>query len=87
MDGDETRKERAALMVIVVFAVLALVSVLAAFSYYCYIRAKVSKHRKALKSKSYPFSLLSSSLRLDPFFFQRKGTRRRKRPAASAAER
>ncbi|KAG1346725.1 putative Proline-rich receptor-like protein kinase PERK9 [Cocos nucifera] len=51
MDGDETRKERVALLVIVLFAVLALASVLSAFSYYCYIRAKVSKHRKALKKE------------------------------------
>ncbi|XP_008789341.2 probable serine/threonine-protein kinase PBL7 isoform X1 [Phoenix dactylifera] len=51
MDGDETRKERVALVVIVVFAVLALASVLAALSYYCYIRAKVSKHRKGRKKE------------------------------------
>ncbi|KAL9458156.1 hypothetical protein AB3S75_007086 [Citrus x aurantiifolia] len=45
MEGDDEyrRKERLALVVIVVVASLALASLLVAFSYYCYIRNKVSK--------------------------------------------
>ncbi|KAH9791371.1 protein kinase domain-containing protein [Citrus sinensis] len=45
MEGDDEyrRKERVALVVIVVVASLALASLLVAFSYYCYIRNKVSK--------------------------------------------
>lgn len=42
-DDEYRRKERVALVVIVVLASLALASLLVAFSYYCYIRSKVSK--------------------------------------------
>uniref|UniRef100_A0A1D1Z0U9 Serine/threonine-protein kinase PBS1 n=1 Tax=Anthurium amnicola TaxID=1678845 RepID=A0A1D1Z0U9_9ARAE len=47
--GDEGRRESVVLVVIVVLAVLAVSSLLVAFSYYCYIRSKVSRHRKSLK--------------------------------------
>lgn len=45
-DAQYERKERAALVIIVVLASLALASLLVAFSYYCYIRNKVSKRLK-----------------------------------------
>ncbi|XP_020574479.1 probable serine/threonine-protein kinase PBL23 [Phalaenopsis equestris] len=48
MDVEEWRKERLALVLIFVLAVLAVSSLLIAFSYYCYIRYKVSIHRKSL---------------------------------------
>jgi len=54
MEGDERREEAVALLVIIVLAILALTSLLVAFSYYCYIRSKVSKHRKSLKSGDHP---------------------------------
>ncbi|KAG6525032.1 hypothetical protein ZIOFF_014984 [Zingiber officinale] len=49
MDAEERREESATLVVIVVLAVLALASLLFAFGYYCYIRSKVVRRRKALK--------------------------------------
>ncbi|PKI44003.1 probable serine/threonine-protein kinase PBL7 [Punica granatum] len=46
-DAEYRRKERTALAIIIVMASLALASLLVAFSYYCYIRNKVSKrHHK-----------------------------------------
>ncbi|XP_030475101.2 probable serine/threonine-protein kinase PBL7 [Syzygium oleosum] len=45
-EGEYERKERAALVIIVVLASLAMASLLVAFSYYCYIRNKVSKRLK-----------------------------------------
>ncbi|XP_020695640.1 probable serine/threonine-protein kinase PBL7 [Dendrobium catenatum] len=51
MDSEDWRKEKLALVLIVVLAVLATSSLLIAFSYYCYIRYKVSIHRKALRSE------------------------------------
>lgn len=53
MEGDDEyrRKERVALVVIVVVASLALASLLVAFSYYCYIRNKVSKRLNTPESK------------------------------------
>lgn len=59
------RKERIALLVIVVVASVAVASLLVAFSYYCYIRNKVSKRLKDLQSEphshfySIPFSPFS----------------------------
>lgn len=52
--GVEWRQEAIALLVIVVLAALAIASLLFAFSYYCYIRSKVSKRRKSLNSKGQP---------------------------------
>lgn len=55
------RKERAALVAIVVLACLALSSLFVAFSYYCYIRNRVSKRHRISKSKfdfKTPISLL-----------------------------
>lgn len=49
MDAEERREESATLVVIVVLAVLAFASLLFAFGYYCYIRSKVARRRKALK--------------------------------------
>ncbi|ESQ44212.1 hypothetical protein EUTSA_v10006022mg [Eutrema salsugineum] len=51
METDEAyqRKERAALVAIVVLACLALSSLFVAFSYYCYIRNKVSKRHRISK--------------------------------------
>lgn len=53
METDEAyqKKERAALVAIVVLACLALSSLFVAFSYYCYIRNKVSKRHRISKSK------------------------------------
>ncbi|KAF7851216.1 hypothetical protein BT93_L4317 [Corymbia citriodora subsp. variegata] len=45
-DAQYERRERSALVIIVVLASLALASLLVAFSYYCYIRNKVSKRLK-----------------------------------------
>ncbi|KAI3437541.1 Protein kinase domain-containing protein [Psidium guajava] len=45
-DAEYERKERVALVIIVVLASLAMASLLVAFSYYCYIRNKVSKRSK-----------------------------------------
>lgn len=47
------RKERTALVAIVVLASLALASLLVAFSYYCYIRNKVSKRTRSRKRVDY----------------------------------
>ncbi|KAF8413727.1 hypothetical protein HHK36_001720 [Tetracentron sinense] len=47
--SDDRRKESVALVVIVVLAALSVVSLLVAFSYYCYIRNKVSKRLKNQK--------------------------------------
>ncbi|XP_034700769.1 probable serine/threonine-protein kinase PBL7 isoform X1 [Vitis riparia] len=51
MEADESyrRKERTALVAIVVLASVALASLLVAFSYYCYIRNKVSRRLKNQK--------------------------------------
>ncbi|KAG0489340.1 hypothetical protein HPP92_007882 [Vanilla planifolia] len=49
MDGGDWGKEKLALLLIIVLAILAITSLLMAFVYYCYIRYKVSKRRKALK--------------------------------------
>lgn len=49
--GDEGRRDSVVLVVIVVLAALAVSSLLVAFSYYCYIRSKVARHRKSLKSE------------------------------------
>ena len=62
MEGDESyrRKERVALVAIVVLASLAVASLLVAFSYYCYIRNKVSRRLKSKKSEFsgiFPLSL------------------------------
>ena len=53
MEADESyrRKERTALVAIVVLASVALASLLVAFSYYCYIRNKVSRRLKNQKSE------------------------------------
>lgn len=60
-DDEYTRKERIVLVTIVVFASLAIASVFVAFSYYCYIRNKVSKRLKTSKSKYFEsFSLFFS---------------------------
>ncbi|KAF5744070.1 serine/threonine-protein kinase CDL1 [Tripterygium wilfordii] len=48
-DDEYRRKERTALVAIVVLASLAVVSLLVAFSYYCYIRNKVAKRLKSQK--------------------------------------
>lgn len=47
--SQEQKKEGIILVVIVVLAVLAVVSLLVAFSYYCYIRSKVSRRFKTQK--------------------------------------
>ncbi|KAI4333838.1 hypothetical protein L6164_018597 [Bauhinia variegata] len=49
-DDDYRRKAQIALVAIVVLASLAVAALLVAFSYYCYIRNKVSSHRKNQKS-------------------------------------
>lgn len=46
-------KERTALVAIVVLASIAVASLLVAFSYYCYIRNKVSKRLNDVQSKSH----------------------------------
>ena len=53
MEAEEAyqKKERASLVAIVVLACLALSSLFVAFSYYCYIRNKVSKRHRINKSK------------------------------------
>lgn len=55
MEADESyrRKERTALVAIVVLASVALASLLVAFSYYCYIRNKVSRRLKNQKRIDY----------------------------------
>ncbi|KAJ9686116.1 hypothetical protein PVL29_015146 [Vitis rotundifolia] len=55
MEADESyrRKERTALVAIVVLASVALASLLVAFSYYCYIRNKVSRRLKNQKRVDY----------------------------------
>ncbi|OVA00113.1 Protein kinase domain [Macleaya cordata] len=52
-EGDERRKEAIVLVVIVVLACLALVSLLVAFSYYCYITNKLSKRLKSSKRSDF----------------------------------
>lgn len=54
-DAEYRRKERTALAIIIVLASLALASMLVAFSYYCYIRNKVSKRQSKQKSESHSF--------------------------------
>ncbi|OAY84396.1 Serine/threonine-protein kinase CDG1 [Ananas comosus] len=51
MGGEYRREEGVALLVIVVLAGLSLVSLLVAFTYYCYISNKVSKHLKSLNKE------------------------------------
>ncbi|RRT71687.1 hypothetical protein B296_00002333 [Ensete ventricosum] len=51
MEGEYRRDQSTALLIIVVVAVLSLVSLTLAFSYYCYISNKVAKHLESL-SKS-----------------------------------
>nr|CAD1843229.1 unnamed protein product [Ananas comosus var. bracteatus] len=51
MEGEYRREEGVALLVIVVLAGLSLVSLLVAFTYYCYISNKVSKHLKSLNKE------------------------------------
>lgn len=48
---DYRRKERVALLVSLIMASLSMVSLLVAFSYYCYIRNKVSKRSENQQSK------------------------------------
>ncbi|CAI9089187.1 OLC1v1023707C4 [Oldenlandia corymbosa var. corymbosa] len=50
-DDDYTRKDRAVLVTVVVFASLAVASVFVALSYYCYIRNKVSKRLKTTNKR------------------------------------
>ncbi|KAL3509123.1 hypothetical protein ACH5RR_028524 [Cinchona calisaya] len=53
-ENDEyKRKERIVLVTILVFASLSIASLLVAFSYYCYIRNKVSRHFKSTKRVEY----------------------------------
>lgn len=54
------RQERIALVAIVVVASLTVASLLVAFSYYCYIRNKLSKRLKFHSSKS-PFVFSSEN--------------------------
>ncbi|CAL9105725.1 unnamed protein product [Musa textilis] len=57
MEGEYRRDQSIALLIIVVVAVLSLVSLTLAFSYYCYISNKVAKHFESLSSVSFvPFS-------------------------------
>ena len=60
-EDEYRRKERVALVAIVVLASLAVASLLVAFSYYCYIRNKVSKSLRNHASKQ---TFLPSSLSL-----------------------
>ena len=50
-DDEYRRKAQIALVTVVVLASLAVASLFVAFSYYCYIRNKVSKRLKNQKSK------------------------------------
>lgn len=50
-EEDYRRKERIVLAIIVVVASVAVASLLVAFSYYCYIRNKVSKRLKDLQGQ------------------------------------
>lgn len=52
-DDEYQKKERTVLVIVLVFASVAISSLLVAFSYYCYIRNKVSKRIKELKSRSF----------------------------------
>ena len=49
-EDEYKRKERIALLIIVVVASVAVAALLVAFSYYCYIRNRVSKRRSNLQS-------------------------------------
>uniref|UniRef100_A0A803P2Y1 Uncharacterized protein n=1 Tax=Cannabis sativa TaxID=3483 RepID=A0A803P2Y1_CANSA len=49
-DDEERRKERVVLAAIVVFASIAVASLLVALSYYCYIRNKVTRLGKKNRS-------------------------------------
>lgn len=62
-DDEYRRTERTALVVIVVLASLAVVALLVAFSYYCYIRNKVSKQLKHRKSKPRYYISISIHIR------------------------
>lgn len=52
-EDEYQKKERTVLVIVLVFASVAISSLLVAFSYYCYIRNKVSKRIKELKSRSF----------------------------------
>lgn len=62
-DAEYRRTERDALVIIVVLAALAVVSLLVAFSYYCYLRNKVSKRHSKQKSE-YWFSLFVIAMKI-----------------------
>lgn len=62
-EDEYEKKERVALVVIVVLASLAVASLLVAFSYYCYIRNKVSKSLRNHASEQHFFFFLVSLLR------------------------
>lgn len=50
---DFKKKERVAMVTILVFASVAIASLIVAFSYYCYLRYKVSKRFKTQKKSQY----------------------------------
>lgn len=56
-EDDYRRKEYVALVAILILASLATASLLFAFSYYCYIRKKVSKRLKTQKSEHINISI------------------------------
>lgn len=56
-EDEYRRKERLALVVIVVLASLAVASLLVAFSYYCYIRNKVAKRFENHKGETPTYPL------------------------------
>lgn len=62
MEEEDRRAEGVALLVIVALATLSLASLFVAFSYYCYISNKVSKHLKSLgeRPSRFPFLALPS---------------------------
>ncbi|KAJ6810460.1 putative serine/threonine-protein kinase PBL7 [Iris pallida] len=67
MDVDERKAEAVAAAIIIILAALAVGSLLVAAGYYCYIGAKVSSRRKALKSPgSSPGDVRGREEPLDP---------------------
>lgn len=56
------RKERMALLVIVVLASLSVASLLVAFSYYCYVRNKVAKRLQNLKGENTTLCLFAQKM-------------------------
>ncbi|KAK2981354.1 hypothetical protein RJ640_013145 [Escallonia rubra] len=60
-EGSDKREERVALLVILLLASLSLSSLLLVFSYYCYLRNKVSKRFKPHKRVNYEDKECSSS--------------------------